>query len=130
MKKLKFALLALVSGVLLSSCSNTGDKTDGISKSPNVKMDETFFNPLDIKEGIGDPWLYKHTDGYYYYSTTLSNESSVWDSLEKSVYIIDMRDNIYSPNITEGDYFTPYVIFVGMNDSTPVFHMITADVQF
>ena len=92
MKKLKFALLALVSGVLLSSCSNTGDKTDGISKSPNVKMDETFFNPLDIKEGIGDPWLYKHTDGYYYYTHSSSGGLRVTKTKSMTLLADDIND--------------------------------------
>ena len=34
-------------------------------------MDKTFYNPVDIKRGIGDPWLYKHTDGYYYYTHSM-----------------------------------------------------------
>ena len=80
MRKLKCILLALVSGIALSSCSNgttnIGD-SDGISNSPNVKMDKTFYNPLDIKEGVGDPWLYKHTDGYYYYNGVASSNDNI-----------------------------------------------------
>lgn len=64
--------MALVGGIILTSCNGDNPTTtssgDGISNSKNVAMDKTFFNPLDIKKGIGDPWLYKHTDGNYYYT--------------------------------------------------------------
>lgn len=65
MKKIFKTLM--LGGIVLTSCGNLSSG-DNISSSPNVEMNSTFYNPLDIKKGIGDPWLYKHTDGYYYYT--------------------------------------------------------------
>lgn len=47
-------------------------------------------------------------------------------------YIFDMRDNIYSPNITTDANVTPYLIFLGLTpDRTDLrFAMITCDVSF
>lgn len=75
MKKTKFTfLLSLIGVILMTSCSgnNNRNKADGISNSENVSMNETFYNPLDLTKGVGDPWLYKHTDGYYYYTHSAS----------------------------------------------------------
>ena len=71
MKKIsKLFMLLLAGGFILTSCNK--NVSDNISKSPNIKMTETFYNPLDISTGVGDPWLYKHTDGYYYYTHSAS----------------------------------------------------------
>lgn len=52
---------------MMTGCGSSSSNTIG-SKSPSTLMDKTFYNPLDISKGVGDPWLYKHTDGYYYYT--------------------------------------------------------------
>ena len=51
-----FYLSALLGGICLTSCAGAA-KGDGISNTPNVKMDTTFYNPLDLTKGLGDPWL-------------------------------------------------------------------------
>ena len=72
-KNLKLFFGLVMASFMLFGCTNgSGGKGDGISNTPNVKMDKTFYNPLDIKKGVGDPWLYKHTDGYYYYTHSMS----------------------------------------------------------
>lgn len=71
-----FYLSALLGGICLTSCVGAA-KGDGISNTPNVKMDTTFYNPLDLTKGLGDPWLYKHSDGYYYYTHSSSGGVTV-----------------------------------------------------
>ena len=71
MKKiLKTFFGVVMASLMLCGCTNA-KKGDGMSNTPNVKMDKTFYNPLDITRNIGDPWLYKHTDGYYYYTHSM-----------------------------------------------------------
>ena len=120
MRKLKYILLALVSGIALSSCSNgttnIGD-SDGISNSPNVKMDKTFYNPLDIKEGVGDPWLYKHTDGYYYYTHSSSGGLRVTKSKSMTLLADNINDEtrtkiIFVPkSIDRVELWAPEIFF-------------------
>lgn len=65
MKKMALivVLFATVGGTL-ASCG--GDDNMNTTSDGGILMNETFYNPLDIKQGIGDPWLYKHGDYYYY----------------------------------------------------------------
>ena len=71
MKKIFKTFFGIVmASLMLCGCANA-KKGDGMSNTPNVKMDKTFYNPLDITRNIGDPWLYKHTDGYYYYTHSM-----------------------------------------------------------
>lgn len=66
------SLCSLIGGIMLTSCQKNNNAADQLSNSPNVKMDATFYNPLDIQKGVGDPWLYKHSDGFYYYTHSAS----------------------------------------------------------
>lgn len=88
MKKIFKTLM--LGGIVLTSCGNLSSG-DNISSSPNVEMNSTFYNPLDIKKGIGDPWLYKHTDGYYYY--THSGSGGIKVSKTKSPTFLKEDDN-------------------------------------
>lgn len=48
-----------------------------------------FFNV--IKQDGADPWMYKHTDGYYYYTQTTGNNITLWRS--KTITGIDAGDS-------------------------------------
>ena len=117
MKKLKIInLLALIGGVILSGCS-INKYEDKISNSPNVKMDETFYNPLDVRQSLGDPWLYKHTDGYYYY--TRSGGQGVTVTKTKSMTMLTENPNdetrtkvlFYNNSINKIELWAPEVFF-------------------
>ena len=117
MKKFKIInLLALIGGVILSGCS-INKYEDKISNSPNVKMDKTFYNPLDVKQSLGDPWLYKHTDGYYYY--TRSGGQGVTVTKTKSMTMLtenpedETRTKIlfYNNSINKIELWAPEVFF-------------------
>jgi GH43 family beta-xylosidase len=41
-------------------------------------MEKTFLNPL-LQNGA-DPWIYKHTDGFYYFMVTRGNRLDLWKS--------------------------------------------------
>ncbi len=57
---LSIALILLLSVILcLVVCKN--DTREG------REMNKTFFNPIRIDSMLGDPFIYRHTDGYYYY---------------------------------------------------------------
>lgn len=107
----KLSLLLSMGGILMTvGCSNGGGSSPKASSespsaipssqpissepksgTPSVKMDKTFYNPLDITKGLGDPWLYKHTDGYYYY--THSNAGGVKVTKTKSPTFLRENDN-------------------------------------
>lgn len=73
------------------------------------------------------------SDGYYYYGATVyddSNTLSVWEMLDMKITIIDMRDDVYTPNISEGDKIIPYMIFIGLQNDIPTFQMISVDVNW
>ncbi|ULL16792.1 alpha-N-arabinofuranosidase [Paenibacillus sp. H1-7] len=41
-------------------------------------MTRTFRNPL-VEKGA-DPWIYRHTDGFYYFTVTRGNRIDIWKS--------------------------------------------------
>ena len=53
-------------------------------------------------------------------------------SSEPHIYIFDVRDDIYSPNIAVNASVVPYLIFLGLtSDGTDLkFEMITCDASF
>ena len=66
------------------------------------------------------------SDGYNYYSIILDDSGNTWKDEKKRFVVIDMRDDVYSPNITEGDYITPYMIFVGLQNDLPVYQIMVS----
>lgn len=68
-------------------------------------------------------------DGYFSYLAPI-DANGVWSDSDMYVGIYDFRDDPYSPNITEGDEITPYMIFIGLENDIPAFQMISVDVQF
>ncbi len=57
--------------VTLAACMLGGCQTQN-NKASGEEMKGYFYNPLDINYGIGDPWLYRHSDGYYYYTHSMT----------------------------------------------------------
>ena len=43
-----------------------GETPQEKSNKEYTEMNETFYNPLAIEKGLGDPWLTKHEDYYYF----------------------------------------------------------------
>ena len=74
-KKLFLTFISLFTALSAVSCNNT--QTEDPNKE-YTEMNETFYNPLAIEKGLGDPWLTKHEDYYYMNpgSTTLPKENS------------------------------------------------------
>ncbi|GBF76855.1 hypothetical protein PA598K_05363 [Paenibacillus sp. 598K] len=66
-------MLPPVSGATESS--NPAQHAAGISGATEVS---DFYNTL-FQNG-GDPWVYKHTDGYYYYTHTTGGNITLWRS--------------------------------------------------
>lgn len=60
----------------------------------------TFLNPIyrtfssnsATRKGEADPWIYKHTDGYYYYTATYSDFDRVIIRKAKNINQIDSSD--------------------------------------
>ena len=53
-------------------------KTINVSTSVKIPHVNTFFNV--ISQSGADPWVYKHTDGYYYMTRTTAAKVCVWRS--------------------------------------------------
>ncbi len=68
-------------------------------------------------------------DGHNVYYSYVTTGTSWWEKDLASIAIVDYRDNQSSPNITSSDYFTPYLIFYGLQNDTPCFMLISADVR-
>ncbi len=76
-------------------------------------------------------YKYSTDDGYYVYEVPVTPSSSAWWEEEMAeVIIIDFRDNMTSPNITEQDRIVPYMIFRGLHNDVPLFWLISVDVDF
>ncbi|MBW4841201.1 MAG: family 43 glycosylhydrolase [Paenibacillaceae bacterium] len=73
MEKRRFgkALLPAICLFLISQVGCTGSGTGGAER-------DDFYNVL-MQDGA-DPWVYKHTDGYYYFTKTTGGDVTVWKS--------------------------------------------------
>lgn len=65
------------------------------------QIDEMFMNPLF--ESGPDPYIYKHTDGYYYLTITLSTHIAIWRSPTITGFSTTAKKIIWSPP-AEGPY--------------------------
>ncbi|MFB5761510.1 family 43 glycosylhydrolase [Paenibacillus medicaginis] len=69
-----------------------------------ASVQQDFYNVV-IQDGA-DPWAYKHTDGYYYFTKTTGNNVTIWKSRTlsgldagESVSIETGGQNIWAPEI-------------------------------
>ncbi|MDR0832413.1 MAG: family 43 glycosylhydrolase, partial [Bacillales bacterium] len=96
MKKLFMTVLTLIS--LIGCTTENSVKTSSVAESSEVDvkngvlMDKTFYNPLDLRQNMGDPWVFKH-EGYYYYLHGGSNIRVI-----KSKWLTQLTPNINDAN--------------------------------
>ncbi|WP_068607309.1 family 43 glycosylhydrolase [Paenibacillus swuensis] len=95
--------------------------------SASAASTTTFTNPLNA-EGP-DPWIYYHTDGYYYYMRTLGDQLDIWRSRtltgidhgeRKTVWTKPSGLNdIWAPEIhhLDGKWYIYYTANTGCGDS-------------
>lgn len=50
----------------------------GISMASAASVQKQFYNVI-MQDGA-DPWMYKHTDGFYYFTKTTGNNVTIWKS--------------------------------------------------
>ena len=65
MKHFKWALSLILAGAFCLSgagCGGEGTKNDATF---GTAMNDSFYNPLRVEAGLGDPWVYKHDGNYY-----------------------------------------------------------------
>ena len=98
------------------------DKYDENGQHLDYRADYERFKPEVYSMNIAGT----SGDGYQCYTLY---ESSAY---KPTLYIFDMRDDIYSPNIAAGGVVTPYMIFTGLGDNGTAlkFQMICCDVTF
>lgn len=70
------SLLVLGIGLLFNGCRKS--KTEETKSSSSSLSNTRFTNP--IMENGADPWVYKHSDGYYYYMATRGDRLTLWRS--------------------------------------------------
>lgn len=111
-----------------AGCDDGNTPSDG--DKGGIQMNETFYNPLRVESGLGDPWMYKK-DGYYYvtYSegTQITVTRSEWmtnltansgDESRTKVVIRQKAMNlveIWAPEIFFVDGYW-YIYFTATND--------------
>jgi GH43 family beta-xylosidase len=91
-------LIVVLTSIGVSSC-NGGNKNSSIStetKGGGISINETFYNPLVIDQGMGDPWIVYH-DGFYYYTQSEGTRVRV----TKSKYLTQLTSNPYDETITK-----------------------------
>lgn len=118
--------------IRLESCPIQDDKPDctdlctyKLFKYPNRYVDNFFMLDGVTSEGFYCTDKGVSSDGYIYYE---------WDSNYRGTLVVyDFRDDVYSPNIQEGESFKPYVIFKGLRTTNYgeylVFWMISVDMD-
>ena len=92
-KKLFLTFISLFTALSAVSCNNTQ------TEEPNkeyTEMNETFYNPLAIEKGLGDPWLTKHEDYYYF---TYSQGTKI--TVTRSKQMTQLTENLEDENITK-----------------------------
>lgn len=82
------------SGCSSSNLSNGEDHPDFYKIQPF----EVFKNPI-ITNGA-DPWVVKHTDGYYYYTQTTGNNITIWKSETLSDLGNASSKVVWTPSVT------------------------------
>lgn len=85
--KFSSILLTFVVVVCVFGCKSQSVKEE----EPKPPAKAIFSNP--IMEDGADPWVYNHTDGYYYYMATRGDRLDLWRST-------------YLPNIANGEHKT------------------------
>lgn len=120
MEKRRFgkALLPAICLFLISQVGCTVSGTGGAKQSD-------FYNLL-MQDGA-DPWVYKHTDGYYYFTKTTGSDVTVWKSASLTGLDAALRrviptggHNIWAPELhyIEGAWY----IYYAMDDGDNVNH--------
>lgn len=103
MKKSIFGVVSALFGVyMLTACVSCNEEAE--------KVVPTFANPIysitpgtdSTRVGEADPWVYKHSDGYYYYCASYG---STFDRIQlrraKSIDLIDSNDEALVTTIIE-----------------------------
>lgn len=72
---------ALVNSFLATAMQNTSMPTTNVTNFYNV-----------IAQSGADPWIYKHTDGYYYMTRTTGGDVRIWRS--RTFTSFDASDSI------------------------------------
>lgn len=93
------------SGVV-AAAEPTPATTDSMSPLTKGGSEVSNFYNTILQNG-GDPWVYKHTDGYYYYTHTTGGNVTLWrsktitgiDAGEKAVVWTPTKNTMYSSNI-------------------------------
>ncbi|TDQ40846.1 family 43 glycosylhydrolase [Aureibacillus halotolerans] len=101
-KKFHILLFCLATMLMFPQKSSAEQPAPANPKS-NAVTD--FYNV--IFQNGGDPWVYKHTDGYYYYTHTTGGNVTVWrsktitgiDASDKAVAWTPPKNTMYSSNI-------------------------------
>lgn len=57
--------LSCILAALVSGCAHESSKTQGISSAEAIQITNPFI------EQRADPWVYRHSDGYYYFTATV-----------------------------------------------------------
>ncbi len=100
MKKsvLKIASLVMASflTVMAMSCEREVKTITPSFANPIYKL---FSRQGSTRKGEADPWIYKHTDGYYYYTATYSDFDRVIIRKAKSINLIDSNDSAQSATV-------------------------------
>jgi|GEM_PF-874702 len=79
--RFKFLLLCLAMLLMLppvSGATASANPTQHEAGVSDATVGSDFYNTL-FQNG-GDPWVYKHTDGYYYYTHTTGGNITLWRS--------------------------------------------------
>lgn len=82
----------------LTGCNGGESGGNGTEEgTQGVTMNDTFYNPLRVESGLGDPWMYKKDDYYYLtYSegTQISVTRSKWMTNMTANYGDDTRTKV------------------------------------
>ncbi|MDZ7691183.1 MAG: glycoside hydrolase family 43 protein [Balneolaceae bacterium] len=116
-----FSVPILVAGLIFGCSGNSQQQTENQADAEANMFESTFSNP--IMENGADPWVYKHSDGYYYYMSTRGDRLTLWrarslpdiaNGEQKTVWTPPESgpnsSNIWAPEIhyLDGDWYIYY----------------------
>jgi GH43 family beta-xylosidase len=95
-KKAVCLLLGLFLAFSAAACGGAEgkmkDRIKALGLMEGAEMNDTFYNPIRNDQGLGDPWMFKHTDGYYYYTHSTGSNIVITRSKDMTRVTADNSD--------------------------------------